>query len=239
MLSDIPFSDQVPDPCAIAEGELARSRATRRRILDAGIACLVDEGYKGLSTVTVARRAGITRAAMLYHFPNRHELIVAIVRHIVHRRTAYFEATLRSLPKDANFRVRVVDAVIDELSSAEFLAYAELALAARTNPDLSDAMRPAMAAYDDARAALSQRLLPEGMTNAPDFGLARDVVRFLAEGIALQAAALKGMRHPAARLTQLRHFLRLLVSSPEGFRLLERTAAEAAEAEPFIPRARG
>ncbi|MFN7176278.1 MAG: TetR/AcrR family transcriptional regulator, partial [Thermaurantiacus sp.] len=72
----------VPDPTDLAAGELSRSRTTRKRILDAGIETLVEEGYKGLSTITVARRAGITRAAMLYHFPSRRDLVVAIVRHL-------------------------------------------------------------------------------------------------------------------------------------------------------------
>jgi AcrR family transcriptional regulator len=229
----------VPDPTELADGELQRSRTTRLRILEAGIACLVAEGYKGLSTVTVARRAGITRAAMLYHFPSRRELIVAIVHHVTRRRTANFEASIAGLPHDDMFGLRALDAVIDELSSPEFLAYAELALAARTNPELAETMQPAMAAYDDARVAVGHRLFPKGMTSEHDFGLARDVVRFLSEGVALQYAALQGMRDPGPRLTALRHFLRLLISSHEGFRLLERTAAELPDAEPFTPRKLG
>ena len=233
------LSGQIPDPTELAEGELARSRTTRARILDAGIRCLVEEGFKGLSTVTVARRAGITRAAMLYHFPSRNELLVAIIHHITRRRVAYFETAFSALPHDRSFAARALDAVIDELSTPEFLAYAELALAARTNPELAETMRPAMAAYDDARVALGHRFCPSRLTEAPDFGLARDVVRFLCEGIALQFAALRGMRQPGERLAQLRHFLRLLVSSPEGFRLLERTAAEAPGLPPFMPHPRG
>jgi len=233
MASGVELLAAVPDPTGLAAGELARSQKTRRRILDAGIACLVEEGYKELSTVLVARRAGITRAAMLYHFPSRRDLLVAIVHHVTRRRIENFEAAMRDLPKDRSFRTRVVDAVAMELASPEFRAYAELAAAARSDRQLAEALRPAMAAYDDARAELGRRLFPPGTTEAPDFQLVRDIVRFLSEGLALQEVALLGMRRPRQRLTALRHFLHLLVSTPDGFRLLERAAAEAPAQPPF------
>jgi AcrR family transcriptional regulator len=225
----------VPDPTDLVEGELARSRTTRRRILDAGIETLVEEGYKGLSTITVARRAGITRAAMLYHFPSRRDLVVAIVRHLTRLRATAFEEACREVPHDKALAVRMLDAVIAELGSPAFTAYGELAVAARTDPEIAAAMQPAMAAYDDARVLTGQRLLPERIVNADDFPLARDVVRFLSEGIALQYGALVGMRDPGERLASLRHFVQLLLTTPEGFALLERTAAEAKTLPPFIP----
>lgn len=229
----------VPDPTDLAAGELARSRTTRRRILDAGIETLVEEGYKGLSTITVARRAGITRAAMLYHFPSRRDLVVAIVRHLTRLRATAFEEACRSVPHDRTLAVRMLEAVIAELASPAFIAYGELAVAARTDPEIAAAMQPAMAAYDDARVLAGQRLLPAAIVTAEDFPLARDVVRFLTEGIALQYCALIGMREPGQRLAALRHFLQLLLTSREGFALLERAAREAKTLPPFTPSAAG
>ncbi|MFN3591033.1 MAG: TetR family transcriptional regulator, partial [Thermaurantiacus sp.] len=187
------------------------------------------------STITVARRAGITRAAMLYHFPSRRDLVVAIVRHLTRLRAAAFEDACRDVPHDRMVAVRMLDAVISELGSPAFVAYGELAVAARTDPEIAAAMQPAMAAYDDARVITGQRLLPRHIVNAEDFPLARDVVRFLSEGVALQYGALVGMRDPGGRLATLRHFLLLLLTSPEGFALLERTAAEAKTLPPFSP----
>jgi AcrR family transcriptional regulator len=54
-----------------------RWRTTQQAILEAAIAVLVKEGYAGFSTITVARRAGVSRGAREYYFRTKYDLIAA------------------------------------------------------------------------------------------------------------------------------------------------------------------
>src|SRR5512146_500789 len=89
--------DSVPDPTAVSGNELGKSRATRRRILDAATACLAEQGYSRFSTGQVAARAGLTRPAMLYHFGSRQELLTAVMNHLTRRRIEMLDKALSNI----------------------------------------------------------------------------------------------------------------------------------------------
>lgn len=55
-----------------------RSRVMYRRILDASIRILRDEGALGFTTTKVAHEAGISVGSLYQYFPNKHALIAAL-----------------------------------------------------------------------------------------------------------------------------------------------------------------
>src|SRR3954463_14867896 len=59
-----------------------RSGDSRLLILDAAVACLVEDGYSGASTLAVQARAGVSRGRLLHHFPSRAGLLVAAAGHL-------------------------------------------------------------------------------------------------------------------------------------------------------------
>lgn len=134
--TESPHITRLPDPAALSSGEFNRSRRTRLKILDAGVAVLARTGYKKLSTTAVAEEAGITRAAMLYHFGSRAELIEAIIHHVTRRRIDMYLAAMQDLPHDGDFLEKAVDIAWDQLQTPEFTAYTELSLASRTDGEL-------------------------------------------------------------------------------------------------------
>ena len=54
-----------------------RSAETKKRLLEATIDYLNELGYNKTGTVEIARRAGVSRGALVHHFPSKHDLIVA------------------------------------------------------------------------------------------------------------------------------------------------------------------
>src|ERR687893_413204 len=60
----------------------ARTADSRLLILDAAVACLVEDGYAAASTLAVQARAGVSRGRLLHHFPSRAELLVAAAGHL-------------------------------------------------------------------------------------------------------------------------------------------------------------
>jgi AcrR family transcriptional regulator len=59
--------------------------AMRQRLLDAAVACLIELGVAGTTTLAVQRAAGTSRGALLHHFPTHADLLAASVAELVKR----------------------------------------------------------------------------------------------------------------------------------------------------------
>jgi AcrR family transcriptional regulator len=232
-----PDSFGVPDPTAVAEGELAKSGTTRRRILESARDLLATAGYAGFSTAAVAEGAGLTRPAMLYHFSSRRELLVGVTRFVVRRRIELFEEAVRALPatrshKGQDFRAQATALAWVHLELPEFWAFTELVMASRTNPELAEILQPAIAVFDRSRRELTTEVFPAHAYDLADFNLARDIVRFLTEGVVAQNTMVEQRED---RIADLKHFLQVLVATTEGNAFLEVVARSRPRKPPKSP----
>jgi AcrR family transcriptional regulator len=113
-----------------------RSTATREKLLDATIECLIELGYNGTTTTEIVRRAGVSRGAQVHHYPTRAELVKSAVEHLAKKREQELRAEFT--------RLRATDGVsgaIDLLwagyADPLFAAVLELIVAARTDEELA------------------------------------------------------------------------------------------------------
>lgn len=58
-------------------------RARRSQLIEVTIELVADHGYAGTSLAGIARGAGITKAAVLYHFASKDLLVHAAYRHVL------------------------------------------------------------------------------------------------------------------------------------------------------------
>lgn len=107
-----------------------RSRATRRRLLEAAVACLADHGWAGSTVAVVAERAGVSRGAAQHHFPTREDLFTAAVEYVAEERSA----ALRAVPDQD--RAAVVAALVDLYTGPLFRAALQLWVAASNEEQL-------------------------------------------------------------------------------------------------------
>ncbi|MBQ1024468.1 TetR/AcrR family transcriptional regulator [Micromonospora sp. C95] len=119
-----------------------RSRATRARLLEATVDCLVEHGWSGTTTTVVAARAGVSRGAQLHHYPTRTALVTAAVGHLTERRAIELRAEADALPAGADRLDRVVDLLAAAFTGPLFVAALELWVAARTDAELRAALLP-------------------------------------------------------------------------------------------------
>ncbi|MFE0027471.1 TetR/AcrR family transcriptional regulator [Amycolatopsis sp. NPDC059021] len=118
-----------------------RSAATRARLLEATIDCLVEEGYAGTTTTRVAERAGVTRGALVHHYPAKADLVTAAVRHLATARTDLAQAELERL-RAADDPVGIgLDLLWSVHSGPLFRATVELWTAARSDAELRAQLR--------------------------------------------------------------------------------------------------
>ncbi|MDN4476559.1 TetR/AcrR family transcriptional regulator [Demequina sp. SYSU T00192] len=57
-----------------------RGAGTRALILDTALAAFAESGYRGTSVRDIATRCGLTHPALLYHFPTKADLLMAVLR---------------------------------------------------------------------------------------------------------------------------------------------------------------
>jgi AcrR family transcriptional regulator len=230
----------LPDPTLVADGELAKSGTTRRRILDSARDLLATAGFAGFTTAAVAKGAGLTRPAMLYHFGSRQELLNATIHYLVRRRIEIFQEAVADIAPRLGadlvaMRLAIIDITWAQMQSPEQVAITELSAAARTNAELADVVDPALALLDRLRANAAFQALPPDQIVPDDFQLARDVVRFISEGAVRDKALTFASGQRAAALLQ---FLRVLVTSEVGATFLRTVAEQAGKAgagEPAAP----
>jgi AcrR family transcriptional regulator len=170
------------EPRATQAKGTPKSLRTRRRILDAAMGLFAERGYHASSNADVAEAAGLTRGAMLYHFPTREDLVEAAIDHIQERRTEAFEAAAREHESGGDVLDHAVDAYWELMQQAPFKAFAELEAVARTDPDLAKRIAPAQAAFDSAQIGDLSGLVVAGA--GPRLQTSRDLARFMLEGLA-------------------------------------------------------
>ncbi len=120
-----------------------RSAETRRRLLEAAIACLNERGYTGTTTTEIAGRAGVSRGAQVHHFRHKEELVIGALEHICARRIAELEYAFEELPVGGlEFRLEtLIDLMWTAFRGPSFYAWLELLVASRTEPILRVAVR--------------------------------------------------------------------------------------------------
>lgn len=116
-----------------------RTAAMRARLLEATVDCLVERGYAGTTTTAVVKRAGVSRGAILHHFPTKQDLVATAVEYVLDKRNADFVRRMGSsvLPRnDERFVEALMQALWSEVNGPLFYAWLELIVAARTEPEL-------------------------------------------------------------------------------------------------------
>lgn len=160
-----------------------KSRRTRARILDEAVRVIARKGYAATTNAAVAEAAGITRGAMLYHFPTREDLLEAAIGHIQAQRAALFKQATDSLPAGGDVTEHAIESYWELLHTEPFMAFAELEAAARTDPTIAELLAPAQAEFD--RAQIGDHFLKMLHAGAgPRFQASRDLARFMLEGMA-------------------------------------------------------
>jgi AcrR family transcriptional regulator len=153
---------------ATTRTQAERSATTRQALLDATIACLVEEGYANTTTARVAERAGVSRGAHLHHFQTRSALVAAAVEHLRARRAEELMAAADALPSGPERVAQALDLLWRSYTSPLFQGALDLWSAGRTDPELREHLVKIERDFDRQTIELARRLFPEA-AERPDF----------------------------------------------------------------------
>lgn len=181
---------------------------TRRRVLDAAIRCLATHGYPATTTTLVCAQAGVSRGALLYHFPSRQQLVGAAVGHLFEELREEFQRGFARLSPRGNRLNAAIDLLSTIFQDNRLTAVLELWLAARTDAELRSQLLPVSQQHQDHIRELARRYFPE-LAAVPRFEV---VLNLLID--ALQGAAVRAIGNPQeASLRQTQNLLKTVASS--------------------------
>jgi AcrR family transcriptional regulator len=163
-----------------------RVDAMRARLLDATIELLAKKGYARLSTNDVVRRARVSRGALAHHFPTKAALMRAAAERLIDERTAEFEATFLALSPADRTMDYAIDLMWDYFQGPTFATIIELAVAARTNPDLRRVLADAPERIGESIFGAFVALFPAAAANPAARPALRAAIALMA-GMALQS----------------------------------------------------
>lgn len=175
--------------------------SNRHRILEAAIRVIHRDGVTGVTFDSVAAEAGVTRGGMMYHFPSREALLLAIHQHLADQWEASLVANAGKPLEDTTPDERAVayavtcgqSATRSELlfllnASSESTAPWDAVSSRWAPPVPQDGEDPAALSRFIARLAADGLWVYESLANRPlPSGLRERVVQCLAE--VLQAEA--------------------------------------------------
>jgi AcrR family transcriptional regulator len=183
-----------------------KSAMTRDRILDAAINCFVELGYTNVTTAKVASSAGVSRGAMLHHFPSKTELIQAAVEYLHDKLLEDYTHRVAAIPaslKGKERRRAGIDAYWDHLTGDLFTVYHELCVACRTDPELQTILENSQQLFEQHVRESNTDMFEEWNDRGERFLLAMDVTKFMMEGM----AAGQLMTNRDERITRLLNYL--------------------------------
>ncbi|WP_028603481.1 TetR/AcrR family transcriptional regulator [Ottowia thiooxydans] len=115
-------------------------RSIRDRILDAAVESLIGQGAARTTTLEVQRKAGVSRGALLHHFPTHAELLSATVTDLVRRNEQSVFEMLEKLQSAPDAVERAIRALALMMAQPPFMAELELWALARTDDGLREAL---------------------------------------------------------------------------------------------------
>lgn len=170
-----------------------KSAATRNAILESAIACIVEVGYRRATTTAIAQKAGLSRGAMLHHFPSKLDIIRGAVEHLHSKRLKAFRRAMTRAPTPPADRVVLgVDTFFDHVRHPLFVAFLELSVAARTDPELAGILKPTAEAFEREWYQTAKDVFPEWHGREEQFDIALDLSRYVMEGMGISFLTHRG-----------------------------------------------
>lgn len=144
---------------------IERSATTRRQILEATVLCLQQVGYGAVTNIRVAEAAGVSRGAMIHHFPTRQALLVATVEYAYAKLRDYRVQRLSKFKPGLPRYRALIDLAWETAQMPEGVAVNAVRTGSRSDPEIADAVTPIMTEVADDYARMVGRHVREaGLT---------------------------------------------------------------------------
>ena len=154
----------------------AQDSISRQRVIDAAIACIIDQGFYRASSNAIAERAGVTWGVIQYHFGTREALMLAVLEEGT-RRLNDIVVTAEITGETVTERVaQYMDILVKYYGSTDYLAFSQVLINLTHDPRTSQQTRETMARIGESANPELNRLQRKVLAGT---GIRRQAVRSL------------------------------------------------------------
>lgn len=128
----------------------ARAILMRETLIESALDVIHDLGYRSATTIEFSRRAGVSRGALLHHFPTRSDIIIAAMEKLLREATLEIRRVADKVACGDVSLEEFVDFLWMIFSGRFFYISLEFINEARTDPDLRSRMIPVVQDFHTA-----------------------------------------------------------------------------------------
>lgn len=118
-----------------------RAANTRRKLLDCAIELVARDGYSNTTTQNVLDRSEISRGSLLYQFPTRNDLMVAVGQTALDRMLQSIKTRMDAVGNPLKAIFHYPEILWDTMIEPPALALYEIQMASRWDADLFEGLR--------------------------------------------------------------------------------------------------
>ncbi|MEZ0577307.1 TetR/AcrR family transcriptional regulator [Nocardioides sp. MH1] len=163
------MSSASADPPRTRRSQAERRQSTQAQLIAATIESLVEDGWSGTTTRSVAQRAGVSQGAQQHYFPTKRALVEAALGAILEEQATI--AATWDVPTTQSERLEfLLDRLWDIHCLPVNLAIQELLTVARTDPETAAGIAGLHVAAETAAIDAARALVPE-LADHPELAL--------------------------------------------------------------------
>ncbi len=149
----------------------AGEQSSRRALIDAAVACILERGFYRASSNEIARRAGVTWGVIQHHFGTREGLMLAVLEDGARHFTDMVSSASITGETVENRIGELIDVLATHYGSRAYLAYVQINLNLGHDPATSASIRATMAEVAERSAETIRALVRDTLgpaTGVPD-----------------------------------------------------------------------
>lgn len=204
--------DKGGDVAAVVRGSHAeRTTAMRKRLIEAAIDCLGNLGYGATTLQVVTDVAGVSRGAVLHHFPTKVDLMIAVAEYAAEKQNRHVRRVLGETKPGMERYLAITAATWDAMQRPPAIALLEIMMGSRSDAELGarfPAVIEALETYQ--REGVWEQAQSVGITDKATIEAMVHLHTSAMRGLALELMFSRDTRKAEAGMKLLRRYKRQL-----------------------------
>lgn len=164
-----------------------KSRQTQARITQATIECILVKGIRDTSTVDVARQAGVSRGALVHHYPSKTSLMQAALEDLLNREVGSVrDMAMRVKAGELNFD-NFLKSLHEHFKGDMYMVTLEYLTNARTDAAIMEVLVPLAARFNDSLERIWEQLVASSEHSSHEKRVALNATLCMMRGMGAQS----------------------------------------------------
>jgi AcrR family transcriptional regulator len=207
-------SQKSQEAAAVRGPHAERSAAMRKRLIEAAIQCLGKFGYGATTLQVVTDAAGVSRGAVLHHFPNKADLMIAVAEYAAGKQNRHVRRLLANTREGMDRYLAITMATWDAMTKPPAIALLEIMMGSRSDPELGERFPAVIEALEKyQREGVWEQAQSVGITDKATIEAMVHLHTAAMRGLALEQMFSRDQKKATAAMKLLTRYKRQLTGS--------------------------